>query len=89
MDQAIVRNIIEGIGFLTSIGGIFVLIYKFGRFVEKFANFQNYIIKEFSEVKVEIKDVSRKIDDIRDRVSRVEGQEDFSRSVILEMVKKK
>jgi len=46
-------------------------------------------VKELKgELKSDIKSIDDKIGDIRDRLGRVEGQEDFSRSAILELWKR-
>lgn len=59
----------------------------------EFKNVRDEMRVEFKnvreEMKNEFKNVNEKLDTVRDRISRVEGQEDFSRSAILELWKRK
>jgi len=77
-----VKLVGEVVGAITAIGGIFLLIYKLGRFTENSYKFQNQTTEDLKEIKTELKELNK-------RITTVETQEDYSRSIILEMVKKK
>lgn len=42
---------------------------------------------DIKDIRDDLKSINSKLDNMRDRISRVEGQEDMSRSVILELWK--
>lgn len=89
MNMENLKLIGEIVGALTGIGGIIILIHKLGRFTENVYKFQIDTNKFQQETKDDLKEIKAELKELNKRITTVETQEDYSRSIILEMVKKK
>jgi hypothetical protein len=84
----IAKLIIGSSGVLGIIVSAIILIYKFGRFSQKFESLEKTMNLNFTEIKGDLKEIKNELFHIRDRVSRVEGQEDYARTAIIELWKR-
>jgi len=80
----LLKLILGSTGILGLIITLIVLIFKIGKFSNRFDGLE----LSFMEVKKDLAEIKTEIYHIRDRVSRVEGQEDYARTAILELWKR-
>ena len=90
MDQTQIMNWAQVItvilGILVPVAGFFFWMRKDAK--EDLKSIKNDIKSFREEIKVDIKDMKADLVIIRDRTSRLEAQEDYSRACIIELMKK-